>query len=135
MTEEANKSGKSKDTKILDFSRIEGDWEGDAMEERGNRFWIKITLEPSSERGTRIGTVRYGHMNSDEVACEGILEGIRANDPVYIVSERNPEENSCPDGAIRLECDPQNGKMAYEFTSYTGNADEFAAGMLTQRAE
>lgn len=132
MTEKAHNSGNMEDSQILDFSRIEGDWEGEAIEQAGHRAWVKISLDASSEQGSRIGSISYGHWGSDEVVCEGILEAIRASSSVFIVSEKNPEENSCPDGAIRLELDSQQERMSYEFTPYNGIPIRFGTGTITR---
>lgn len=132
----------SEESPLLDFSLIEGHWVGQIIEtdEKGTGSRIEIFLNSSAEQGSSVGSVRYATYGSGIVTCRGRWLAIRAEDPVYTVSEQiisgaSESGSGCPDGSVRLEHDPQSGTLKYEFTHSGGNPDWNAYGTLTRSEE
>ena len=132
----------SDESPLLDFSPIEGHWVGEIIEtdDKGTGSRIEIFLNPSAEQGSRVGSVRHATYGSGIVVCRGRWLAIRAEDPVYTVSEQiisgaSESGSGCPDGSVRLEHDPQSGTLNYEFTHSGGNPDWNAYGTLTRSEE
>lgn len=139
---DAFQQNNSQESPFVDFSPIEGQWAGLIVEtdEKGTGSWAEIFLSPGAEQGTRVGSVRYATQGSRIVVCRGRWLAIRAEDPVYTVSEQitsgaSESGSGCPDGSVRLEHDPQSGTLKYEFTHYGGNPDWNAYGTLTRSGE
>lgn len=116
----------------LDFSAIEGQWEGEAREAAG-RFWVRVTLEPGASYRSKVGTVRYGISGTDAYDCKGDWLALTADHPVYTLYERI--SGSCPPGNVRLEYNAENGTMSYEFAPISAVPQLEATGVLERSEE